>query len=264
MKKIVKIAFALISLAFVSQVFALECGGLNLQFLGSNGQPHCSAEEAGAADRARMNRYGANTGTVFVQRAPVYVHQPVIVHTMPQGYGYRDCTAGEVIQRDLLMAGRGLIAGLLIGDSSRAAGIGAGTGLLFSITGSCRVAVRQVASETIGNQGVLGTPPGTIHVPGSCSVDDNPKLQNLRGLTKEQCAEIAGTQKVQGQTPSSIATYGTTPTVKDGHTCSVFDKKGQIIADFLDAAKNPKKIVVATGAECAKEKAEVSAQYAQK
>ena len=37
-------------------------------------------------------------------------------------------------------------------------------------------------------------------------------------------------------------------------TCKVLGTKGEILADFLDATKNPKKIVVTSGAECKKER----------
>lgn len=39
-----------------------------------------------------------------------------------------------------------------------------------------------------------------------------------------------------------------------GVTCSVLDKNGKVLADFLDARNNPKGIVVASGAECLRER----------
>lgn len=173
-----KAIFALISMVVASQAFA-QCGGMNLKFLGSDGSFHCSPEEARASDRARANLYGLNNNAaVLVQRAPTYLQQPLIVHTMPQGYGYRDCTAGEVIQRDLLMAGRGFVAGLLIGDNSRAAGVGAGVGLLFSMTGSCQVAVPvaiQASQTSLVNQG------GTVTTAVQCQPGTSRRMLDWPG-----------------------------------------------------------------------------------
>ena len=182
-----KAFLALIAVFATSAAFA-QCGGMNLKFLDRAGQVHCSPEAARAADRNRADVYsGSTSGVIGVQAAPVYVQQPVVVNTMPQGHVFRSCTTQEAVERSALIAGAGGLAGLLIRDNSRGAGVGAGLGLLYAMGTECRVAVPQGTAGTLGNQGV----PATVNVPSNCSVDGNPKLQNLKGLTQEQCAEIA-------------------------------------------------------------------------
>jgi hypothetical protein len=44
------------------------------------------------------------------------------------------------------------------------------------------------------------------------------------------------------------------PGITGNKECKVFGAKGEILADFLDASKNPKGIVVQSGAECLKER----------
>ena len=53
-------------------------------------------------------------------------------------------------------------------------------------------------------------------------------------------------------TPRAASQASTNPVGEK--TCKVLGTKGEILADFLDATKNPKKIVVTSGAECKKER----------
>ncbi len=167
MKNMVKIAFTLSSLAFASQAFAIECGGLNLQFLGSNSQPHCSPEEAAAADRARMNRYGANTGTVFVQRAPVYVQERVQFVPVTGQPGHF-ATGGNVYRCPALVRYAGLFFGAVLGNAIgkeitiSGGTMSAGGAVLGAVAGqdiACELVQPNVASVgTLANQGgVVGT-----------------------------------------------------------------------------------------------------------
>lgn len=211
MTNIIKITLLLVSMAFASQAFAAECGGINLQFLGSDGKTHCSAEEANAADRARMNRFAGNSGVVLVQREPVYVSRPIVISAMPSGHAFRDCTPEEDAKRTLLLLVKGLAAGALIGDSTRSAGIGGGIGVWYSMTGSCRVAVRQVTTETLGNQGEIV---GTVR---KCSPDTSWKMLDWVGHPKHgqfACLpsdEVLAQQKASRKEPSSGEHVCTTP-----------------------------------------------------
>lgn len=275
--------FALISLFAGSQAFALECGGMNLKFVGNNGQLYCSKEEAAANDRNRANLFSSNNNTIVMpaQRQPVYViQQPV--HSQQAVLIQQPVHSQQpvLVQQQVGQASSGLtkceffggLVGGALGSASenypvQATIIGAVVGGVVGnviCTPSQGQPVPQGTTRTLVQQGVQASPqPATVHVPSNCSIDDNPDLQNLRGPTKEQCKAIAGTQKVQGKTQPSV-TYGMIPTTSNGNTCSVINQKGEILADFLDATKNPKKIVVAAAVECLKERAEFSATIAQK
>lgn len=80
--------------------------------------------------------------------------QIVIVNRIPDTHVYRSCTPEEAVARSaLLTIGVGATTGL-IGNTSRAAGTGAGFGLFYSITGACRVAVPVVLTQgTVTVQG---------------------------------------------------------------------------------------------------------------
>lgn len=54
---------------------------------------------------------------------------------------------------------------------------------------------------------------------------------------------------------------GTTSGTTGAKTCSVLNKAGEVLADFLDAKKNPKGVVVKTGAECLKARDDFTASH---
>lgn len=193
----------------------------------------------------------------------IAIPAPTVINTMPAGYGYRNCTAEESIRRaGLITAGGGLV-GLLLRDNGRAAGTGAGLGLLYAMGTDCKVAVP------------LGAPPATVLGPSqsggvttqvlsSCQTEGWP---NMRGLTPDECARVVAkltgvTSPMSAQTPTqtsqSVSPFGNgydgQPTNVGGHTCAVIDNRGRVLADFLDATKNPKGIVVTSGAACTAEK----------
>ncbi len=88
-----------------------------------------------------------------IQNAP-QVTQTVIVNRIPDTHAYRSCTTEEVVVRSGLLTIAGAVSGALIGNSSRAAGVGGGLGLLYSTTGACRVAVPLVLTQgTVTVQG---------------------------------------------------------------------------------------------------------------
>lgn len=206
--------FALFSLLEGPQAFAFECPGPGFKTLkiDANGQAHCTKAEKEASDRGQANWHSGNNVTVMpIQRIPVHViHQPVhsqqpvliqqqvhsqqprVIQSMPSGYGgYRNCTEEESIRRAALITTARGLAGLLIYDNGRAAGQEAGFGLLYAMGTDCRVAVPQGTARILVQQGVQVIPqPATVHVPSNCSIDGNPKLQNLRGLTEAQCAAL--------------------------------------------------------------------------
>jgi hypothetical protein len=102
---------------------------------------------------------------------------------------------------------KGAVIGALIGDTGRAAGVGGGLGLLFSTTGSCRVAVPQGNVVNQGVQGGKSGQPATVTVPSNCSIDGKPTLQDMRGVTEEQCAAIAvavGSKATTGSTGALV------------------------------------------------------------
>lgn len=84
----------------------------------------------------------------------VTVQSPTIIHTMPVGHVYRECTTEESVRRAALIAGGGGLVGLLIRDNGRAAGKGAGLGLLYALGTDCKVAIPQGTQQTIAIQGV--------------------------------------------------------------------------------------------------------------
>ncbi len=171
MKNIIKFAFVLISLVF--------------------------AQQASAACWANANQIPQGTPPLFLvngmwctqqaQQIPGFplVTQPVIINRIPDTHAYRDCTAGESAQRDILALVKGAAIGALIGDTGRSAGIGGGLGLLFSTTGACRVAVPQ---GTVANQGVLPSQTAGATTSGfACSAGGETFLVN----STEQCARMA-------------------------------------------------------------------------
>ncbi len=189
----------LFSLFVGSQAFALECGGMNLKFVGNNGQLYCSKEEAAANDRNRANLSSSNNNTLVMpaQRLPVYVIQQPVHSQQP-----------VLVQQQVGQASSGLTKcqffGGLVGGAlgsaaenytTQATIIGAVVG---GIAGSyiCSAPqgqyVQQGSTRTLVQQGVQASPqPTTVRVPSDCSIDGNPQLQNLRGLTEAQCANLA-------------------------------------------------------------------------
>lgn len=282
-----KSVFTFIFLAFVSfQAFSLTCPGMDLKFPGSNGQLYCSTEEARAADTARGNLYSQSTGVVMVQREPVYVQQqPAQFIAVPNSPGHfisggnmHHCPTLTRVVGGALGAFGGYIVGKNIRiHSGTLSGGGAIAGALIGSEIACeRVqtpVVTTIPNGTIVNQGVST---GAVTVPGACIVDgvSYPQFINKKVECDAKWVEVfnknnqppaVAQPQQQSQQVAALPTYGKTPTTINGHTCFVDDKKnGEILADFLDATKNPKKIVVTTGEDCTKERAEFSAKFAQK
>ncbi len=89
----------------------------------------------------------------------------------------------------------------------------------------------------------------------NCSIEGRPNLQNMKGLSEANCAEIAriaGTSAKVAGNNKLATTYGdaSMATKFNGRTCAVLSRDNKILADFLDASKNPKGVVVTSGAEC--------------
>ena len=102
--------------------------------------------------------------------------------------------------------------------------------------------------------------PQTKRIPANCEVGG----KSFGDISEEECLKKrdALTVKVSG-TPT-LRTYGKTPTSSSGHTCAVLDQNGNVIADFLDSAKNPKEVVVTTGQQCQEEQAQFKRTIAQR
>jgi hypothetical protein len=217
-------AFLAISLIFAAFSAIAQVESMNLRFVDINGGLHRNKVGAAAADQATRNAIGnANVqGVIGVQAAPVYIQQPVILQALPAGHVYRDCTPGEVLKRDGLMMLRGALAGVLIGDNSRSAGVGAGTGLLFSMAGECRVAVPQGVARTIESQGVSA---GTR----VCPADTSWKTLDWQGHPdhgKQLC--LPSEEKLQEQ-KAAFNSQNVTPTARtcgEGTTWKTLDWPG--------------------------------------
>ena len=92
-------------------------------------------------------------------------------------------------------------------------------------------------------------PAGNV-VLSRCEIDDL-VVEGLKN--NDQCKALAAKLATKKEV-SPEKTYGKDPTTANGHTCSVLNKAGEVLADFLDAKKNPKGVVVKTGAECIEER----------
>lgn len=121
----------------------------------------------------------------------ITTQQPIILQRVPTGQVFNNCTAEQQIHRAGLMAAAGTVigglGGLLIGDNGRAAGKGAGAGLiggaLYAMSTECRVAVPQ------GNvAGQVFQPGQTVSGQSSCDVGD---LKGLKGLSEADCKRIS-------------------------------------------------------------------------
>jgi hypothetical protein len=260
MKHIIKLAFML-SVLLVSQIASAFCT-TDLGSLPRNHAPFFASSNGGFCDTKAEANVQVVSG--FQQFQQVIVPAPTVINTMPAGYGYRNCTAEESIRRaGLITAGGGLV-GLLLRDNGRAAGTGAGLGLLYAMGTDCKVAVPQGVppARVLGSSQTGGV---TTQVLSSCQTEGWP---NMRGLTPDECARVVAkltgvTSPVPAQTPAQVSQpvspfgngYDGPPTNVGGHTCSVVTKDGRVLADFLDATKNPKGIVVTSGAACSSEKA---------
>lgn len=137
---------------------------------------------------------------------------------------------------------------------------GAGLGLLQGSSDHLTMVCQEIGE----GQRSLAAPQGgqVTAVPSDCDIQGVPELQNLRGLTQQQCAAIAARLKVAvpvqaTATPAPVQeqkTFGNTPTAVNGYTCAVLNSRGEVVADFLDANKNPKNIVVKSGPQCKQER----------
>ncbi len=208
---------AILAISMVLACFSAgaQVESMNLRFVDGSGGLHPNKVGVAGADQAAANAISRiNGGSTVVQAAPVFaVGQPVIFTSVPAGYGgFRPCTTEEALRRSGMMTLLGGVAGALVGDTSRSAGVGAGTMLLYTITGECRVAVPQGSAGTLVPQGVSGVVPGTVNKPSDCDIIGNPKLQDLKGLTEEQCAEVAKAagKQVAPTAPTGPADNGTT------------------------------------------------------
>lgn len=197
MKNLIKFVFVLLSLVFAQQASA-DCWSspptrsTSLLFFNAQTGYWCTSQQ------------GQQGGSV-----QLVTQQPLILNRMPDGYGYRDCTAGESLQRDALTMLKGAVVGALIGDTGRAAGIGGGLGLLFSTTGSCRVAVPQ---GTVANQGVLpGQTTGVTTHGVACSTGGETMLVS----SVEQCARLA-MKIAAAATPAPTTGTVNVPSTPDG------------------------------------------------
>lgn len=99
-------------------------------------------------------------------------------------------------------------------------------------------------------------------VPGKCNLGKGLVLNTDEETCDKVIAEMTKVKQVptvEQQTPRAgqqvrSKTYGTVPTVVDGHTCFLNDKAGEILADFFDITKNPKGIIVGSLEHCIAEK----------
>ena len=142
----------------------------------------------------------------------VTTQQQGVFQPVTAGQVFSNCTPQQEIHRAGMMALFGAAIGglgnLLIKDNGRDAGKGAGVGLiggtLYALGTECRVAVPQ---GTVAGQGI----PGQTSVElSTCSIPGGgPDLQNMRGLTRVQCAAIEATQKTGGNQNLVFSNEGT-------------------------------------------------------
>lgn len=122
---------------------------------------------------------------------------------IPSGY----CAWDERLKNVGLSTVLGGIFGALVGDNGRAAGQGAALGLLVGTAVPC--AAQQQYLQGIGGQGQVVSGGNTRTVPSNCSIDGKPELQNLKGLSEAQCAEVArlaGTKVQSEPVRTSVST----------------------------------------------------------
>jgi hypothetical protein len=122
------------------------------------------------------------------------------------------------------------------------------------------------AEQQVGGFPTMNQPVQRIHVPSDCDIDGHPELQDLKGLTGKQCETVAKLAATRGTAQSDTVaqappapvvqttkTYGSVSGAKknaDGYPCFVGDKEGNLLADFMDAERNPYKEVALTGPQC--------------
>ncbi|MEZ0208997.1 MAG: hypothetical protein ACAH17_02365 [Candidatus Paceibacterota bacterium] len=122
----------------------------------------------------------------------------MVLRSAPAGVTYRECTTEERVMRSGLAALTGGVAGVLIGDNRRSAGIGAGLGVLFSMGSVCQRAIlterQQFASNADVVDGRYNDRRRTHREPADCDVEGYPELQNL-DVSKADCASKAESKR---------------------------------------------------------------------
>ena len=122
------------------------------------------------------------------------------------------------------------------------------------LTSGCAVIIAPLDS-------VVTHHPQSTHISGGLVTSSPAKCivggKNFGDISEAACQEVlrkntvTSDSSVSGTKPFSVSS---SPTVVNGHSCAVLDKSGSVLADFLDASKNPKKTVVSSGEECVQAK----------
>jgi hypothetical protein len=179
----------------------------------------------------------------------------------------RSCTQEEANHRSAgnLLTGAvlGGVAGVLATDNRRGTAIGAGIGILLSsfynASTQCVVRQRVLVGERMSRN--------TIEVPSTCKINKS----TWRGLSEEECAELAQVLAVKGTVKGTVSSAETGKVTKEawlarsekepikvnGKTCAITYGR-YTVYDFLseDLKLNPRKGAqpVSTGSECSEAK----------
>lgn len=131
-------------------------------------------------------------------------------------------------------------------DRAASAVLYGGAGALVGAAVDIFASKNNVDKNRFAKAGALsGVATGATVMCDPMMVDDNDAPQVRKVI-------VANTPAVS----TGVRTYGNQPTTVGGNTCSVLSTNGEVLADFLDASKNPKGVVVSSGPECQKARSE--------
>ena len=197
-------------------------------------------------------RSGRNT------RAGRHLSEQVVIRTERTSVGNTVVCGEDNILKKLFGAILGGVIGHQIGDGrgqdvATAAGAVIGASIAGS-SGNCRAIIREGGSK----EGRTSGGERRMIRNSNCEIGG----ESYAGLSESDCLKLSdrlfskpATQSVRrgGNNEQTLKTYGGEETAtknEQGFTCFLKNRDEQIIADFHDASKNPKGIVVTSGSAC--------------